>query len=208
MAAQARTQAVGCGCSRNSLQRTSTQGRTCLTPGICVVHADGVMQHPPHEENPVPPSTLAYGRWPSSITAVVLAVLTFGASYASARHPRSAPGNASPEVPRRDGRWVLRDNTCDPSIPIESSCQVTIQRSSSRTGSCRVTIVCGGVTLYGSGGNGYAQCGFHGDRVFEARDLQTVDQDQDPAFSWSAREAKLFIDLGTSTEPRRCEVWQ
>jgi hypothetical protein len=166
------------------------------------------MQHPPLEENPVPPSTLAYGRWPSSITAVALAVLTFGASYASARHQRSTPENAATEVPRRDGRWVLHDNTCDSSIPIWSSCEVTIQRANMQASNCRVTIACGGVTLYGIGGTGYARCGFHGERAFEARDLYTVDQDHDPAFSWSTRDAKLFVDLGTSTEPLRCEVWQ
>lgn len=58
---------------------------------------------------------------------------------------------------------------------------------------CRVWVRCGGATLYGASGGGFAQCGVEGDAPFAATDTGPSSKDQDPMLELALGRQTLTV---------------
>ena len=66
-------------------------------------------------------------------------------------------------------------------VRVGETCAVEVRPAFGDATKCRVWVRCGGATLYGAEGGGYAACTVEGDRPFGARDDAPSSQDRDPA---------------------------
>lgn len=161
------------------------------------------MQHPTHAPTAGPPR-LAYGRWPSSLAAVALVAGVF----LVARRGRTAPPVVSPPPPgtiRAVG--YLTDPSCAWGLTSSARCELDVDPVPPRGRlNCRVTIRCGGRTLYGGEGLGYVHCRYVGSVPDAVEDRMTAERDGDPALTWNGGAGVAVVDVGTATSPNRCVV--